>query len=177
MLNRALKGYWMTDKIGRSNVELLEWNHQWELVHRTPASSTVVAGDPYGRDSATAHGSHHAALSARRGSETEGHHHAEGDFLDLDDKSRMLIEYAMTHSPRKAYFWRSQGEIRFLMLKRFMDVFYASVGTAITTRQTSALALPLVTGAAASFYTITGVSKQSMSVVNDSSRDLIQHAW
>jgi hypothetical protein len=64
------------------------------------------------------------------------------------------------------------------MLKRFMDVYYASVGTAINTKQTSPLALPLMTGAAASFYSITGVSKQSLSgVVNESSRDLIQHAW
>lgn len=173
LLNRTMKGYWMTDKICRSNAELLEWNLQWELIHRTPTSSVV--GNLYNRDSSS-NGRLLQDLQHpwQQSPNTESRNE---EFLDLDDKSRMLIEYAMKHSHRTSYFWRSQGEIRFLMLKRFMDVYYASVGTAINTKHTSALALPLVTGAAASFYTITGVSKQSLSVVNDSSRDLIQHAW
>ena len=74
--------------------------------------------------------------------------------------------------------------MRFLMLKRAMDVFYASVGTAIKSIDvdgknpaTSTWQVPLVTAAAASFYSLTGASKQALNVVNSSSRDLIQHAW
>ena len=99
----------------------------------------------------------------------------------LDDKSRRLIEYAMKHSP-KSYFWQSQGEIRFLMLKRFMDVYYASIGTAIASSGSdpdSMWKMPLIAGAAASFYSITGTgaSIKASHVVNKRSRDLIQHAW
>jgi hypothetical protein len=64
-----------------------------------------------------------------------------------------------------------------MMLKRFMDVYYASVGTAIDTNQTSTWQLPLMTGAAASFYSLTGASQKASQAVNTGSRDLIQHAW
>jgi hypothetical protein len=70
--------------------------------------------------------------------------------------------------------------MRFLMLKRAMDVFYASVGTAmesIDEQHTSSWQLPLVTAAAASFYSLTGASKKASQAVNSSSRDLIRHAW
>ena len=67
------------------------------------------------------------------------------------------------------------------MLKRAMDVFYASVGTAIKSvdgsQTSSSWQVPLVTAAAASFYSLTGANKQALNVVNSSSRDLIQHAW
>jgi hypothetical protein len=63
------------------------------------------------------------------------------------------------------------------MLKRFMDVYYASVSTAIDTNNTSFWQLPLVTGAAASFYSLTGASRKAAQAVSSSSRDLIQHAW
>jgi hypothetical protein len=183
ILNRTLKRFWITDKINRSNVELLEWNHQWELIHRsssknrihlTPSSQVVATSFPSSQQVSGNNSSNNINRPEPEGNTITS---TGEDFLDFDDKSRMLIEYAMKHSHRKSYFWRSQGEIRFLLLKRFMDVFYASVGTAINTKHTSALTLPLVTGAAASFYTITGVSKESLNVVNDSSRDLIQHAW
>jgi hypothetical protein len=64
-----------------------------------------------------------------------------------------------------------------MMLKRFMDVYYASVGTAIDTNQTSKWQLPLMTGAAASFYSLTGARQKASQAVNTASRDLIQHAW
>lgn len=63
------------------------------------------------------------------------------------------------------------------MLKRFMDVYYASVSTAIDTKSTSYWKLPLVTGAAASFYSLTGASRKATEAVTSSSHDLIQHAW
>ena len=69
----------------------------------------------------------------------------------------------------------STGEIRFLMVKRFMDIYYASVGVGVHCTKDNSFFLPLVAGAAASFYTITGAPA---GVVNDaSSRELIQHAW
>jgi hypothetical protein len=66
------------------------------------------------------------------------------------------------------------------MLKRAMDVFYASVGTAISSVEepnSSTWQVPLITAAAASFYSLTGANKKALNVVNSSSRDLLQHAW
>jgi hypothetical protein len=99
----------------------------------------------------------------------------ESSSMCIDEKSRTLIEYAGKHG-RKSYFWRSTGEIRFLMVKRFMDIYYASVGVGVHCTKDNSFFLPLVAGAAASFYAITGAPTPT--VVNDaSSRDLIQHAW
>ena len=70
------------------------------------------------------------------------------------------------------------------MLKRAMDVFYASVGTAMDTIDeptTSSWQLPLVTAAVASFYSLTGASKKALQTVNSPAasqrRELIQNAW
>ncbi len=165
-LNSLAKVYWMTDKIVRSNHDLKDWMDEWELINSNR------------HDTSHNNQLHTANRPGRQLSSSSRSDNVDDDVLvGIDKKSRILLEHAMKHG-RRSYFWRSTGEIRFLMLKRFMDVYYASVGTAINTKQTSPLALPLVTGAAASFYSITGVSKESLSeVVNDSSRDLIQHAW
>jgi hypothetical protein len=147
---------WMRDKIVRSTNDLMEWTLRWKLIHRRTCLTSVSAFRSIAGNN---------SLANRK------------ELLGLDDKTRTLIEHAMRHV-KKSYFWRSTGEIRFLMLKRFMDIYYASVGTAISTKQTSTLALPLVIGAAASFYTLTGVSEEALtSFVNDSSLDLIKHAW
>ena len=86
--------------------------------------------------------------------------------------------YMVLQSPNV---WQTQGEVRFLMLKRFMDVYYASVGTAIDTASnpTSTWQVPFLAGAAASFYSITGTgaSQKASHAVNTASKDLIQHAW
>ena len=66
------------------------------------------------------------------------------------------------------------------MLKRAMDVFYASVSTAIESldeQNASSWQLPLVTAAAASFYSLTGAREKAAQAVNSASRDLIHHAW
>jgi hypothetical protein len=150
---------WMTDTIYKSTCEIDEWTRQWQAV-QTNASPppTPPRTDPTQRlqDEETC-----AEL--------------------MDDKSRRLIEYAVKHSP-KSYFWQSQGEIRFLMLKRFMDVYYASIGTAIASSGSdpdSMWKMPLIAGAAASFYSITGTgaSIKASHVMHKRSRDLIQHAW
>jgi hypothetical protein len=70
--------------------------------------------------------------------------------------------------------------MRFLMLKRFMDVFYASVGTAmesIDQPELSRWQLPIATAAAASFYSLTGARKKASQAVNSASHDLIRNAW
>jgi hypothetical protein len=160
MTMKGMAKYWMTDKIIRSADDLKDWASQWELIHRRQRRNQAM----YARN---------ASNNAQNANNTE----SLDELLGIDDRSRQLIEHAMKHG-RKQYFWRSTGEIRFLMLKRFMDVYYASVGTAINTHNTSSLALPLVTGAAASLYSITGVSQEALSeVINESSRDLIKHAW
>jgi hypothetical protein len=167
-INSLAKVYWMTDKIVRSNHDLKDWIDEWELIHSRAASR---------QDTSHNNRLHDANRPGRHLSSSSRGDNEDDVLVGLDKRSRILLEHAMKHG-RRSYFWRSTGEIRFLMLKRFMDVYYASVGTAINTKQTSPLALPLVTGAAASFYSITGVSKQCLSeLVNDSSRDLIQHAW
>ena len=164
-----LKGFlnvcWMTDKIIRSNNELLEWNPQWELIRRVAEDSRIRGS-----------GCHYSSPPAVQPKCESFADAIMEDSLDIDDKSRTLIEYAKKHG-RKSYFWRSTGEIRFLMLKRFMDIYYASVrvGVHCTKDNPNSFFLPLVTGAAASFYTITGAPTPT--VVNESSRDLIQHAW
>ena len=168
-----LKGFlnvcWMTDKIIRSNSELLDWNHQWELIH-------CISGTRSRRiDHRGGGGYQHypVSLSPSFGAKTpessvsnlnlnlnesmeEEDDDSSIDFdMDIDEKSRMLIEYAQKHG-RKSYFWRSTGEIRFLMVKRFMEIYYASVGVGVHCTKDNpnynSIFLPLVTGAAASFY-------------------------
>ena len=188
-----LKGFlnvcWMTDKIIRSNSELLDWNHQWELIH-------CIAGTRSRRiDHRGSGGYQHYSVSSSpsvgaktpESSVSNSNESMENDDddssidfdMDIDEKSRKLIEYAQKHG-RKSYFWRSTGEIRFLMVKRFMEIYYASVGVGVHCTKDNpnynSIFLPLVAGAAASFYAITGAPTPT--VVNDaSSRDLIQHAW
>jgi hypothetical protein len=152
MINIQWKKLWMTDTIYKSTCEIDEWTRQWQAVQDDISPK-----------------SQREQLRQESCAEL------------MDDKSRRLIEYAMKNGP-KSYFWQSQGEIRFLMLKRFMDVYYASVGTAIDSSSTdsdSKWMVPLVAGAAASFYSITGTgaSIKASHVVNKRSRDLIQHAW
>lgn len=177
-VHSKLKNLWMRDKLKKSTTEIDEWIQQWKVVQLTRPHGTRQGEEQ----------------SLQRGG--------------IDDKSRLLIEYALQRAPKvringwchmrqdqrsnlricspwllynyiKSSFWQySQGEIRFLMLKRFMEVYYASVSTAIETKQTSSWHLPLVTGAAASFYSLTGASRKASHAVNSaSSRDLIQHAW
>lgn len=160
-MNKHWQKLWMTDKIFKSRCEIEEWTRQWETVQNEVSPR-----------------------SQREQLRQELDHldQEQNSIPDLmDDKSRRLIEYAMKNSP-KSYFWQSQGELRFLMLKRFMDVYYASVGTALGSSSSSPRAkwqVPLITGAAASFYSITGTgaSLKASQVVNQASRELIQHAW
>ena len=168
IINTQWKMLWMRDKIFKSTCEIDEWTRQWETVQTSvsPMSQTEQWHQEQLR------------LDLERQISPPGHP-CSPDLMD--DKSRRLIEYAMKHSA-KSYCWQSQGEIRFLMLKRFMDVYYASVGTALDSSSSSPKSkwiVPLVTGAAASFYSITGTgaSLKASYTINHASRDLIQHAW
>lgn len=160
-INKHWKKIWMTDKIFKSRCEIEEWTRQWKTVQNevSPRSQREQLRQ-----------------------ELDQFDPEQNSIPDLmDDKSRRLIEYAMKNSA-KSYFWQSQGEIRFLMLKRFMEVYYASVGTALGSSSSSPRArwkVPLIAGAAASFYSITGTgaSAQASHAVNHASRELIQHAW
>lgn len=74
--------------------------------------------------------------------------------------------------------WGSVGELRFLFIKRAMELFYAAVGTAVEFTKGSARMMPLATVAAASYYSITGPSERaSQAVSSQSSSDLIRNAW
>lgn len=97
-------------------------------------------------------------------------------------QTEALVRHALKETP-KLSLWNSQGEMRFLMLKRAMDVFYASVGTAMEVRGKGGSEpdwqLTLATAAAASFYSLIGASKRAAQVTSssDTAQDLIQNAW
>ena len=83
-------------------------------------------------------------------------------------------------------FWHSQGELRFLMVKRAMDVFYASVGTAGNVighkehpDSAAKWQLTLVTAAVASFYSVIGARDKAAAVTSssESASYLIRNAW
>lgn len=70
------------------------------------------------------------------------------------------------------------------MLKRAMDIFYASVGTAVEafhstddSQHTSSWQIPLASAAVASFYALTGGSERASQAIKFSAKDLIQNAW
>mmetsp|Transcript_9314 Transcript_9314/g.14352 ORF Transcript_9314/g.14352 Transcript_9314/m.14352 type:complete len:721 (+) Transcript_9314:66-2228(+) len=81
-------------------------------------------------------------------------------------------------------FWQSEGELRFLVLKRAMDLLYASFGTALQVTkarhssgegpswQTSLTAM-----AAASYLSVLGPNKRAEQALSTPSSELIQNAW
>ena len=79
----------------------------------------------------------------------------------------------------KSSFWQSQGAMRFILLKRAMDLVYASIGTAIQVtgaESKSGMWMP-VAAAAASYYAITGpdaTASRVAQVMSSSSYDLIK---
>lgn len=100
---------------------------------------------------------------------------------DAKLRTEKLIEFAKNQNPQMS-FWQSEGELRFLVLKRAMDLLYASVGTALEVTkpnrsskvswQTSLTAM-----AAASYLSVIGPNKRAAQAVSKSSSALIQNAW
>ena len=97
--------------------------------------------------------------------------------ISIDDKARRLIDYALRQSP-KTSFWHSEGEIRFLIVKRCMDLLYASVGTAIeVTNDKRDWKIPLV-AMAATYYSFVGPNRKAHEAVSSAvAQDIIQSAW
>lgn len=98
-------------------------------------------------------------------------------------RTQKLIEIAKNQSPKMS-FWQSEGELRFLVLKRAMDLLYASVGTAIEvtkpnrpTMEGPSWQTSLTAMAAASYLSLIGPNKRAAQAVSESSSDLIQNAW
>lgn len=87
--------------------------------------------------------------------------------------------------------WYSFGSVRFQLIKRGMDLFYASIGKAIElTRgqqeneeeasldaRSSGLWTYVVASLAASYYNVIGPAAKSAQVVSSSSKSVIQNAW
>uniref|UniRef100_A0A7S3P7J1 Alpha/beta hydrolase fold-3 domain-containing protein n=1 Tax=Amphora coffeiformis TaxID=265554 RepID=A0A7S3P7J1_9STRA len=80
----------------------------------------------------------------------------------------------------------SEGEFRFLLLKRFMDVFYASISVSMASLSSGKKSstnqdwqLPLATAAAATYYSLTGASAKAVEVTSssESARQLLEKAW
>jgi len=98
--------------------------------------------------------------------------------------TKKLLKCISLQGPNKT-FWHSQGGMRFLLLKRAMDLVYASVGTAIqvtegNAKQSSLLWMP-VAAAAASYYVLTGADATSLkaqqALSSSVSSDIICRSW
>ena len=95
--------------------------------------------------------------------------------------SRRLLE-ALPLRSNKGAFWYSQGALRLLLVRRVMDLVYASVGTAMDMTGPNGawgLWVPL-TGMFASYYAIAGpdvTSTKAAHMVAHPSMDFIKRAW
>jgi acetyl esterase/lipase len=97
--------------------------------------------------------------------------------ISIEAKSQRLIEYALKQSP-KTSFWHSEGELRFLMVKRCMDLLYASVGTAVeVTNDHKDWQIPLA-AMAATYYSFVGPNRKAHEAVSSAAaQSLIQNTW
>ena len=95
----------------------------------------------------------------------------------------------MTHRKMNS-FWYSNGSIRIQLIKRGMDLLYASIGKAIEitrgkeSNETTAIELKssglwtyVVASVAASYYNVVGPGAKSAQVISSSSTSIIQGAW
>mmetsp|Transcript_13960 Transcript_13960/g.25587 ORF Transcript_13960/g.25587 Transcript_13960/m.25587 type:complete len:840 (-) Transcript_13960:95-2614(-) len=106
---------------------------------------------------------------------------AEDHNLEMKASSRRLLESLPIRS-NKGAFWYSQGAFRLLMVRRAMDLVYASVGTAMDfTGPNGAYGLWMpVAGLCASYYAIAGpdvTSTRAAYHVTAPSMDFIKRAW
>ena len=100
-----------------------------------------------------------------------------------ETKTQALIDVVRNQSPKMS-FWQSEGELRFLVLKRAMDLLYASVGTALEvnkpnkpSKEGPSWQVSLTAMAAASYLSVIGPNKRAAQAVNEASSELIQNAW
>jgi acetyl esterase/lipase len=95
----------------------------------------------------------------------------------------------LTHRKMNS-FWYSNGSIRIQLIKRGMDLLYASIGKAIEitrgkeSNETAAVELKssglwtyVVASVAASYYNVIGPAAKSAQVISSSSTSIIQGAW
>ena len=104
--------------------------------------------------------------------------------------------YKQLIAPRKSLLWYSNGSIRFQLMKRGMDLLYASIGKAIEitrggpgqlateselslseTKSSSSLWTYVVASLAASYYNVIGPAAKSSQSVATLSSSVIQNAW
>ena len=89
----------------------------------------------------------------------------------------------------KSLVWHSYSALQFLLIKRTMDLLYASVGAALEMtkgrsannpaekKPVSKFWMPIATAAAATYYNVLGPSKKSAQIVSSSSQDFVKNAW
>mmetsp|Transcript_25233 Transcript_25233/g.45408 ORF Transcript_25233/g.45408 Transcript_25233/m.45408 type:complete len:893 (-) Transcript_25233:190-2868(-) len=99
--------------------------------------------------------------------------------------------YKQLRAPRKSIFWYSIGSIRFQLMKRGMDLLYASIGKAIeitrgqevtetsvaNSKSSSGLWTYVVASLAASYYNVIGPAAKSASSLANAPSSVIQNAW
>ena len=169
---RRLGGaWWMARKLRHSAHALAYWNSLWEdhwrydLVARPRHESR-----PLHEGDATLEGSSNDVT------ETTSNHSSPRSVIDLSNPPpvpQRLPRYQVSTLQM------SEGEFRFLLLKRFMDVFYASVGAASSIGKAQDWQLHLATAAAAAYYSLTGASTKAIEVTSASrsARELLEKAW
>ena len=106
---------------------------------------------------------------------------AEDHNLEMKASSRRLLE-ALPIRSNKGAFWYSQGAFRLLLVRRVMDLVYASVGTSLSYTGPSGaygLWMPLA-GLCASYYAVAGsdvTSSDAARYVQAPDMGFIKRAW
>uniref|UniRef100_A0A7S2NSI6 Alpha/beta hydrolase fold-3 domain-containing protein n=1 Tax=Leptocylindrus danicus TaxID=163516 RepID=A0A7S2NSI6_9STRA len=99
----------------------------------------------------------------------------------LKAASRHLLERVPLQSSKNA-FWYTHGALRFLLVRRLMDLLYATAGTTVTyinVNRTFGLWVP-VAALTASYYAVAGAevtSSRAAQVVSKPGADFIELAW
>ena len=160
ILRRGWRLLGMNARLTHSTTALEDWQHQWITVQATVKSSTISS----------------IAASNREAGDTYTKAQS-NELLELIEKQRS-----------NSLVWHSYSALRFLFIKRTMDLLYASVGAAMeitngsegsrkSAKRYSKLWMPIATAAYWSYYSLMGPSTKSAEVVSASSQDLVKNAW
>eukprot|EP00529_Nitzschia_sp_RCC80_P017226 CAMPEP_0113505388 /NCGR_PEP_ID=MMETSP0014_2-20120614/35284_1 /TAXON_ID=2857 /ORGANISM="Nitzschia sp." /LENGTH=835 /DNA_ID=CAMNT_0000400685 /DNA_START=66 /DNA_END=2573 /DNA_ORIENTATION=- /assembly_acc=CAM_ASM_000159 len=175
-ISNSVRKWLMLRKIEDSNYNKIQrWNDQWINCHSSSSKHSSFTRRQ--------HPSTVVDYHRRQQNQPREQEEVEHDGLAIYDgqQQQQVIEYTVTENrARKTFWWMSQGELRWSIIQRFMHVYYSSVGAAINTNHSSSpLSTLLMTGAASCFFSVTGGSKQTMAVLNDSkgATQMLKNAW
>ena len=166
---------WMKQKLLRSLVDLRLWQEQWlHFRNECHASSS--------------------SSSSSSSSYTSQQHNSQRwndpRSVELITKAKQLHRHQKNDSSwtsMSSSLWQSDSDMRFFVVKRAMDLLYASVGTAVEVTGTKAAdtsdglpwQLSLAMVVAASYYSVVGPNQKATEMASSrtSSEQLLQKAW